>query len=131
MPVLRRHARRVGVFIVGWLVILFGLAIGWLPGPGGIPVVLLGLTILATEFAWAERLKRRLMEWATQRLRGAKERLAERRRGKRGYVDEAVEEALATVDAEAALDDSPMDIESFAAPRGRPRKEADEGSIAS
>lgn len=39
--------------------------IGWLPGPGGIPVFLLGIAILASEFAWADRLK----QWVLQLVR--------------------------------------------------------------
>ena len=83
---LRRHAKRIGVFIVGWLVIIFGLAIGWLPGPGGIPVVLAGLAILATEFEWAERLKRRLIDWVTERMRIVQEKRAARKARKSGGV---------------------------------------------
>ncbi len=38
------------------LLILLGLLTGWLPGPGGIPLTLAGLAVLASEFAWAHRL---------------------------------------------------------------------------
>ncbi len=50
-----RHAWRVGVFLVGLLCILTGLALAVLPGPLTIPPVLLGLWIWSTEFAWAHR----------------------------------------------------------------------------
>jgi uncharacterized protein (TIGR02611 family) len=51
---LRRLARVVTVFVVGMLVLLFGviLAIPGVPGPGFV-FILLGLAILATEFVWA------------------------------------------------------------------------------
>ena len=54
-----RHQRRVyrGVIAAaGLLLVLLGLATGWLPGPGGIPLVLLGLAVWASEFRWAHRL---------------------------------------------------------------------------
>lgn len=38
------------------LIILAGL-VGWLPGPGGTVIFLLGIAVLATEFEWAERLR--------------------------------------------------------------------------
>jgi len=48
------NAKRIGVFIVGSLVCLAGVAMLVLPGPG-IVVILAGLAILGTEFVWAER----------------------------------------------------------------------------
>lgn len=50
---------RVLVGALGTLLILLGVATGPLPGPGGIPLVLLGLAVWASEFAWAHR----LMQW--------------------------------------------------------------------
>lgn len=49
------HAYRVGVGIVGFVVLIGGAAAIPLPGPGWL-VVIGGLFILATEFTWAERL---------------------------------------------------------------------------
>ena len=49
------HAYRVGVFVLGLLFIVLGIALATLPGPLTIPPVLLGLWIWSTEFAWAER----------------------------------------------------------------------------
>ncbi len=49
--------RRPVVLIVGVLIVLLSGAIGWLPGPGGIPLFLLGIAILASEFHWAHRIK--------------------------------------------------------------------------
>jgi hypothetical protein len=51
---------RCVVAAVGLLLILLGLATGWLPGPGGIPLVLGGLAVWASEFGWAHRLMLRL-----------------------------------------------------------------------
>jgi hypothetical protein len=56
-----RIGRRIAIAIVGGLVVLAGLALGPIPGPGGIPVILLGLGILSLEFkrprAWLAQLK--------------------------------------------------------------------------
>ena len=46
--------RWLAVAIAGGSVILTGIVLLVLPGPG-IPMILLGLVILATEFAWAQR----------------------------------------------------------------------------
>lgn len=46
---------RVAVAVAGFAVVLLGLFLVPLPGPGWL-VVFVGLGILATEFAWAERL---------------------------------------------------------------------------
>ena len=51
---LARGARRAGVTLAGSALLLTGLVLLVLPGPGT-PVLLAGLALLATEFAWAER----------------------------------------------------------------------------
>ena len=52
----RRHvAIRVGTIVVGFIVLAAGLAMLVLPGQGIITVII-GLTILARELPWAERL---------------------------------------------------------------------------
>jgi uncharacterized protein (TIGR02611 family) len=48
-------AYRIAVGVVGAAVVLLGLFLVPFPGPGWL-VVFIGLGILATEFAWAERL---------------------------------------------------------------------------
>ena len=50
---------RVAVAIAGLLLICLGFVSGPIPGPGGIPLVLLGLAIWSSEFEWAYR----LMQW--------------------------------------------------------------------
>ena len=49
------HAYRVGVGVVGGLIVALGIVTIPLPGPGWLTVIA-GLFVLATEFAWAERL---------------------------------------------------------------------------
>ena len=68
--------QRFGVVIAGALVIVLGLIVLPLPGPGGLPVILVGLGILSTELPWA----RRLLERLTQRMqRSHAKRLGARR----------------------------------------------------
>jgi uncharacterized protein (TIGR02611 family) len=49
-----RSAKRIAVAVVGGLLVLAGIALIVLPGPGAL-VIGLGLAVLATEFAWAHR----------------------------------------------------------------------------
>jgi uncharacterized protein (TIGR02611 family) len=50
--------RRVIIAVIGFTVLLIGVALVVLPGPA-IVVIPLGLAILATEFVWARRLLQR------------------------------------------------------------------------
>ncbi len=59
---------------VGGTLVVVGLVLMVLPGPG-IPILILGLLILATEFAWAESLLRRTragVQAASSKVRGRK-----------------------------------------------------------
>lgn len=47
---------RIGVGLAGLLLMVAAAATGWLPGPGGIPLFMLGLLVWSSEFAWAHRL---------------------------------------------------------------------------
>ena len=51
-----RSVRQLIVLVIGSTLILVGLALIVLPGPFTMPLVILGLFILAIEFAWAESL---------------------------------------------------------------------------
>lgn len=53
-----KFLRRIIVAIIGFTVLLVGVAMIVLPGPAFI-VIPLGLAILATEFVWAEALLKR------------------------------------------------------------------------
>jgi uncharacterized protein (TIGR02611 family) len=75
--VIARNARRLLVFILGVMVALAGIAMLVLPGPGVI-VIILGLVILATEFAWAER----VLDRTTQTAAGAASRVTENKSGR-------------------------------------------------
>jgi hypothetical protein len=50
-----RNAKRTAVTVVGFTVVLIGVALIPLPGPGWL-IVFGGLAILATEYVWAQRL---------------------------------------------------------------------------
>lgn len=47
--------RKTIVFVIGSTLILTGMLLIVLPGPFTLPLVILGLLVLAIEFAWAER----------------------------------------------------------------------------
>ena len=57
----RNRIVRVVVALFGFLVVLTGLAMLVLPGPG-LLVIAIGLGILALEFVWAERLLERTVD---------------------------------------------------------------------
>lgn len=48
--------KRIGIDILGGLLILGSILFGWLPGPGGIPLFLAGLGLLSINHAWARRI---------------------------------------------------------------------------
>jgi uncharacterized protein (TIGR02611 family) len=55
---------RCVVAIGGLLFVVLGLVTGPIPGPGGIPLILLGIAVWASEFEWAHR----LMHWFKAQL---------------------------------------------------------------
>lgn len=62
---IKRSGKRIAITIAGGVVILIGIAMLVLPGPG-LVVIIAGLAILATEYVWAERLLRMAKERALQ-----------------------------------------------------------------
>ena len=61
----RSRIYRIGFALTGFLVCTAGVVMLVTPGPG-IPVIILGLAMLALEFAWAERWLERILERAEQ-----------------------------------------------------------------
>ncbi|MBI4680933.1 MAG: PGPGW domain-containing protein [Nitrospirae bacterium] len=53
-----KQAKRIVKTVIGFTVLLIGIALIILPGPA-IVVIPIGLAILATEFAWARKLYKR------------------------------------------------------------------------
>ncbi len=48
------HTKRFVVGVIGTTIVLIGLALLVLPGPG-LLVIIVGLAVLASEFVWAQR----------------------------------------------------------------------------
>ena len=69
-----RGAKRIVVFVLGGTVLLFGLLLLVLPGPG-LLFIFLGLTVLASAFVWARLWLRRLRVSTRRAGRKARERL--------------------------------------------------------
>lgn len=70
-PTGSRAIRRAVVATVGASLLIAGVAMLILPGPG-IVVILAGLTVLATEFHWARRVKRKLVVYIRRRIQRKK-----------------------------------------------------------
>ena len=62
MKLVFKHIRRGAILLIGSTVLLIGALMIVLPGPG-IPVLIAGFAILATEFVWAERIVDRLRKY--------------------------------------------------------------------
>ncbi len=57
-----KHGMKVARVIAGVAIILIGMGLGFIPGIPGFPLVFAGLAILAVDFVWARRLKKRLQD---------------------------------------------------------------------
>jgi uncharacterized protein (TIGR02611 family) len=57
-------ARRIAVIVAGTVLLVVGIALLVLPGPG-IPLIIAGLALLGTQFPWA----RRALEWLRARVK--------------------------------------------------------------
>ncbi|HLB02261.1 MAG TPA: PGPGW domain-containing protein [Nitrospiria bacterium] len=60
-----KQAKRLIVIVIGFTVLLIGVALIVLPGPAFL-VIPLGLAILGTELLWARRLLKRMKEKAAE-----------------------------------------------------------------
>ena len=63
---IRRSGRRIGVTIAGFLLLLVAAIIIPVPGPWSILLSIVALSILATEYIWAQRMLRYAKEKADQ-----------------------------------------------------------------
>lgn len=52
----RTRFQRIGIDIIGVLLIIASGLAGWIPGPGGLPLFFGGLGLLASNHEWAERI---------------------------------------------------------------------------
>lgn len=71
MDRLKRHwfnipatIRKPLVLVVGMALVIISPFTGVLPGPGGIPIFLIGVAILSTEFEWAQRFR----DWSLHKI---------------------------------------------------------------
>lgn len=81
---IRRSGKRIAVTVVGFAVLLAGIALLVLPGPGWL-LIFIGLGILGTEYVWAQRLLRLAKEKAGQ----AKDAVLGNNKKKSGETDPA------------------------------------------
>lgn len=81
-------AKKLVALVFGVTLLLIGLALLFLPGPGTV-VLGVGLAVLATEFWWARRLLHRARDYAYQMYDSARNRY-DRFRG--GSEDDSTEE---------------------------------------
>ncbi len=72
-----RNGRRIAITIVGILVVLVGVALLVLPGPGWL-LIFVGLSILGTEYVWAQR----LLQVAKEQANNAKDKVLRRKQAK-------------------------------------------------
>ena len=79
-----RNGRRIAVTIIGALVLLAGLVLLVLPGPGWV-LIFVGLSILGSEYVWAQR----LLRMAKKQANSAKDTLLRRKQAKSDRRDDA------------------------------------------
>jgi uncharacterized protein (TIGR02611 family) len=69
-----QNGKRIGVTIVGGVLVLAGLVFLVLPGPG-LVLILAGLAVLATEYVWAQT----VLNYAKDKANRAKDRVRRKR----------------------------------------------------
>lgn len=65
-----RTMRQLFVLVIGLTVVLLGVAMILMPGPGALTIIL-GLAILGIEFAWARRWMAKIKSYLPKRKNGA------------------------------------------------------------
>lgn len=79
----RQRTRKIFITIVGFTVLLIGLALLVLPGPG-IPLLIIGLGLLAAEYEWAQR----HLDKANHHYQTQKQRILDSYNGRRKKTDQ-------------------------------------------
>jgi hypothetical protein len=64
MPRIKHYAQLIVFDSLAVFFMLLAIATGWLPGPGGIPLFIIGLSLLAVNHEWAKRYIDLLKEYA-------------------------------------------------------------------
>jgi len=88
---IKRNGKRVAVTIAGFALILVGIALLVLPGPGWL-LIFAGLAILSTEYVWAQRMLNKAKEQAQKakdKVLDKKQARADRKAAKRGQTTDA------------------------------------------
>lgn len=92
-----RNSKRVGITIAGFAVILAGVVLLVLPGPGWL-LIFVGLAILSTEYVWARRLlmtAKRKAEQAKDAVLQRKNNRAERKARRNGGIAQSASDDVA------------------------------------
>jgi uncharacterized protein (TIGR02611 family) len=84
MGKLKQSTRKLLISLVGFPIIIIGIILIPLPGPG-ILVVILGLFILSLEFEWAKRYLESAKDFQRKAVEKAR---AQKERAKKDYTDE-------------------------------------------
>jgi hypothetical protein len=69
-----RSGKRIAITVIGFGLVIAGLVLIIFPGPFTIPLLIAGLAVLATEYAWA----RRALDETKKRTRSAVDRFRKR-----------------------------------------------------
>ena len=91
LRVIARSSKRIAVFVAGLALVAAGVVMLVLPGPG-LLVIIAGLAVLATEFAWAEYLLDHAKERAARTADRAKRGWQRRRRRSASGTTAAVDQ---------------------------------------
>lgn len=64
----RRHAlhKRLAIDVIGFGMIGTGIILSPVPGPGGIPLIIAGLAVLAQNYDWAHKLMQRIKDYLAE-----------------------------------------------------------------
>jgi len=77
------HVKRVARVVAGFALLLAGVAMLALPGPGWVTIAV-GLALLSREFPWAEKSLNRLKDFGARALAFARQTLNRARRRQSG-----------------------------------------------
>lgn len=53
----KKHTKRIFTDIAGYLLVVAAILTGWLPGPGGVPLLIAGLGLLSINNKWAKDIR--------------------------------------------------------------------------
>jgi hypothetical protein len=79
-----RNGRRIVITVIGVVVLLAGLVLLVLPGPGWV-LIFVGLSILGSEYVWAQR----LLRIAKEQANNAKDKVLRRKQAKADHREDA------------------------------------------